>query len=199
MRLEAEKQAIFGKPGSLAASELRDGPTDIVRAARRKLDMIVRAVVLSDLRAPPANRLEKLRMIPTDREPTPPGEMLQEEFIKPLGLTQAELAEKLGMPRVAVNAIINGKRSITPGTAMRLAKALSTTPRSRRQQRSLPDVATDGRAWRQDLTVQEVSVRGAESARRRGKSSAVVLNRLVTERPPANNAWLVGIINGISH
>jgi len=69
-----------------------------------------------------------MRMIPTDREPTPPGEMLQEEFIKPLGLTQAELAEKLGMPRVAVNAIINGKRSITPGTAMRLAKALNTTP-----------------------------------------------------------------------
>ena len=58
---------------------------------------------------------------------TPPGEMLQEEFIKPLGLTQAELAEKLGMHRVVVNAIINGKRSITPGTAMRLAKALGTT------------------------------------------------------------------------
>jgi toxin HigB-1 len=36
-------------------------PTDIVRVARRKLDMIVQAVVLSDLRAPPANRLEKLK------------------------------------------------------------------------------------------------------------------------------------------
>jgi antitoxin HigA-1 len=69
-----------------------------------------------------------MRMVPTDRPPTPPGEMLREEFIKPLGLTQAELADKLGMPRVAVNAIINGKRSITPGTAMRLAKALGTTP-----------------------------------------------------------------------
>jgi addiction module HigA family antidote len=54
--------------------------------------------------------------------------MLREEFMKPLGLTQAALAAKLGMPRVAVNAIINGKRSITPGTAMRLAKALGTTP-----------------------------------------------------------------------
>jgi addiction module HigA family antidote len=54
--------------------------------------------------------------------------MLREEFMKPLGLTQAELAAKLGMPRVAVNAIINGKRSVTPGTAMRLAKALGTTP-----------------------------------------------------------------------
>jgi addiction module HigA family antidote len=49
--------------------------------------------------------------------------MLRGEFIKPLGHTQAELAAKLGMPRVAVNAIINGKR-----TAMRLAKAFGTTP-----------------------------------------------------------------------
>jgi antitoxin HigA-1 len=69
-----------------------------------------------------------MRMLPADREPTPPGEMLREEFLKPLGLTQAELAEKLGMARVALNAIINGKRSITPATAMRLAKALGTTP-----------------------------------------------------------------------
>jgi antitoxin HigA-1 len=69
-----------------------------------------------------------MRMLPAGREPTPPGEMLREEFMKPLGLTQAELAEKLGMPRVAVNAIINGKRSITPGTAMRLAKALGAIP-----------------------------------------------------------------------
>jgi antitoxin HigA-1 len=69
-----------------------------------------------------------MRMLPADREPTPPGEMLRQEFMKPLGLTQSELAAKLGMPRVAVNAIINGRRSITPGTAMRLAKALGTTP-----------------------------------------------------------------------
>ena len=69
-----------------------------------------------------------MRMLPADREPTPPGEMLREEFMKPLGLTQAELAAKLGMPRVALSAIINGKRSVTPGTAMRLAKALGTTP-----------------------------------------------------------------------
>jgi len=69
-----------------------------------------------------------MRKIPTNREPTPPGEMLREEFMKPLGLTQAELAAKLGMPRVALNALINGMRSITTGTAMRLAKALGTTP-----------------------------------------------------------------------
>jgi antitoxin HigA-1 len=80
-------------------------------------------------KAPPLRRdRNPMRMLPADREPTPPCEMLREEFMKPLGLTQAELTAKLGMPRVAVNAIINGKRSVTPGTAMRLAKALGTTP-----------------------------------------------------------------------
>jgi addiction module HigA family antidote len=69
-----------------------------------------------------------MRMIPTDRMPTSPGEMLLEEFIKPLGLTQGALAEKLGMSRVAVNEIVNGRRSVTPGTALRLARAFSTTP-----------------------------------------------------------------------
>jgi antitoxin HigA-1 len=69
-----------------------------------------------------------MRMIPTDREPTPPGEILREEFVRPLGLTQAELAAKLGVSRVAVNEIINGKRAVTPATAMRLGKAFGTTP-----------------------------------------------------------------------
>jgi antitoxin HigA-1 len=67
-------------------------------------------------------------MIPTDRVPTTPGEMLLEEFIKPLGLTQGALADQLGISRVAVNEIINGRRSVTPATALRLAKALGTTP-----------------------------------------------------------------------
>jgi len=57
--------------------------------------------------------------------------MLREEFMKPLGLTQAALAARLGMPRIAVNAIINGKRSVSPGTAMRRANALGTTPEFR--------------------------------------------------------------------
>jgi addiction module HigA family antidote len=69
-----------------------------------------------------------MRMIPTDRMPTTPGEMLLEEFIRPLGLTQGALAEKLGMSRVAVNEIVNGRRSVTPATALRLARAFETTP-----------------------------------------------------------------------
>lgn len=66
--------------------------------------------------------------IPTDRPPTPPGEMLAEEFLKPLGMTQAELAERIGVSYVRLNEIVNGRRGITPSTALRLAKALRTTP-----------------------------------------------------------------------
>lgn len=67
-------------------------------------------------------------MIPENRMPTPPGEMLAEEFLKPLGLSQKAFADMLGIGRDRLNEIINGKRSITPSTALRLAKALGTTP-----------------------------------------------------------------------
>ena len=60
--------------------------------------------------------------VPTHRAPTHPGEMLLEEFLKPMGLTQRELAEAIHVPYQRVNEIINGRRGITPGTALRLAK-----------------------------------------------------------------------------
>ncbi len=70
--------------------------------------------------------------IPSDRPPTPPGEMLLEEFIRPLGMTQAELADELadgiGVSYVRLNQIVNGRRGITPSTALRLARALGTSP-----------------------------------------------------------------------
>jgi addiction module HigA family antidote len=66
--------------------------------------------------------------IPSDRPPTPPGEMLLEEFIRPLGMTQAALADRIGVSYVRLNEIVNGRRGITPSTALRLAKALGTTP-----------------------------------------------------------------------
>jgi antitoxin HigA-1 len=66
--------------------------------------------------------------IPADRPPTPPGEILLEEFLKPIGMTQAELAERIGVSYVRLNEIINGRRGVTPSTALRLAKALGTTP-----------------------------------------------------------------------
>jgi len=58
--------------------------------------------------------------IPTNGPPTHPGEMLLEEFLKPLGMTQAELAEEIGVSYPRINELIHGKRGITPDTALRL-------------------------------------------------------------------------------
>lgn len=66
--------------------------------------------------------------IPNERAPTPPGEMLLEEFLKPLGMTQTGLATRIRVPYVRVNEIVNGKRRITPSTALRLAKVFGTGP-----------------------------------------------------------------------
>lgn len=66
--------------------------------------------------------------VPKNRAPVPPGEMLLEEFLKPLGMTQVELAERIRVPYVRVNELVNGKRRVTPSTALRLAKAFGTSP-----------------------------------------------------------------------
>jgi addiction module HigA family antidote len=60
--------------------------------------------------------------VPTHREPTHPGEMLLEEFLKPMHLTQRELAKGICVPYQRVNELVNGRRGITPSTALRLAK-----------------------------------------------------------------------------
>ena len=62
--------------------------------------------------------------IPTHRPPTHPGEMLLEEFLKPLALTQTELAERLGVSYPRVNELVHGKRDMTPDTALRLERFL---------------------------------------------------------------------------
>ena len=61
-------------------------------------------------------------LIPTNREPTHPGEMLLEEFLIPMGITQKELAKAIHVPYQRINEIINKKRGVTPSTALRLAK-----------------------------------------------------------------------------
>jgi addiction module HigA family antidote len=60
--------------------------------------------------------------VPTSRAPTHPGEMLLEEFLNPMGLTQRELADSIHVPYQRVNDIVNGRRGITPSTALRLAR-----------------------------------------------------------------------------
>jgi antitoxin HigA-1 len=64
------------------------------------------------------------RRLPRNRPPTHPGEMLFEEFIKPLELTQAELARYLDVSYPRLNEIIKGRRSVTPDTALRLSRVL---------------------------------------------------------------------------
>jgi len=66
--------------------------------------------------------------IPTDRTPTHPGEMLLEEFLIPMGLTQRELADAIHVPYQRVNDLINGRRGMTPSTALRLSKYFGNTP-----------------------------------------------------------------------
>ena len=65
--------------------------------------------------------------IPTHRVPTHPGEMLLEEFLKPMGITQRDLANAINVPYQRINEIINGRRGITPSTALRLAKAFGVS------------------------------------------------------------------------
>ena len=60
--------------------------------------------------------------IPTHGPPTHPGEMLLEEFVKPLGLSQSDLAERLGVSYPRVNELVHGKRGVTPDTALRLER-----------------------------------------------------------------------------
>jgi addiction module HigA family antidote len=62
------------------------------------------------------------------RRPTPPGEMLLEEFLRPAGISQVALAAKMGVPIQRVNGIIAGRRAVTAETAILLSRALGTTP-----------------------------------------------------------------------
>jgi antitoxin HigA-1 len=64
------------------------------------------------------------RRLPKFRPPTHPGEMLLEEFLKPLGITQSEFALRIGVSFPRLNEIIRRKRGVTPDTALRLARVL---------------------------------------------------------------------------
>jgi addiction module HigA family antidote len=67
-------------------------------------------------------------MIPENRVPTHPGEVLLEEFLNPLGVTQVALAAHLGVPVQRINELIRGKRGVTPETAWLLGQAFGTSP-----------------------------------------------------------------------
>ena len=110
-------------------------------------------MALGDRRIPPGNRLEALsgdrrgqHSIRINRqwricfvwidddsaaevlEPIHPGEILKEEFLDPLGVTQYRLAKDTGVPPRRINEIVHGRRSITPDTALRLARYFGMSP-----------------------------------------------------------------------
>ena len=66
-------------------------------------------------------------MIPKNRKPAHPGEILLEDFLKPMGLSQMALAAKMGVPVQRVNTLINGKRDVSAETAVLLARVLKTS------------------------------------------------------------------------
>ena len=66
--------------------------------------------------------------VPTHRPPTHPGEMLLEEFLEPLGLTQTALAQRIEVPFQRVNSLVKGRRALTPDTALRLSRVFGTSP-----------------------------------------------------------------------
>ena len=67
------------------------------------------------------------RRLPKHRPPTHPGEMLLEEFLSPLGITQSAFAIQLGVSFPRLNEIVRGRRAVTPDTALRLARVLGTS------------------------------------------------------------------------
>lgn len=69
-----------------------------------------------------------MRRLPRKRRPIHPGEVFLEDFLDPLGITQKEAAERLRISYPRMNEIVNGKRSVTPETALRLARFTDTEP-----------------------------------------------------------------------
>lgn len=68
--------------------------------------------------------------MPGKRKPTHPGEVLLEDVIKPLGFTVTEAAARLGVTRKTLSALLNGKASLSPEMATRIAEATNTSPES---------------------------------------------------------------------
>lgn len=66
--------------------------------------------------------------IPTHRTPTHPGEILLKEFLEPMEINQQALSRSIKVPYQRVNEIINGRRGVTPSTALRLARYFGTSP-----------------------------------------------------------------------
>ncbi len=67
-------------------------------------------------------------MIPENRPPTTPGELLLKDYLEPMGVTQIAFAAQIGVSMQRLNGIVRGRRAVTAETAILLAKALNTSP-----------------------------------------------------------------------
>lgn len=72
--------------------------------------------------------MDRTHRLPKNRAPTPPGEILRYEFLNPLGLTQRDLVNAIGVSYQTVNGIVNGRVGISAEMALKLARFLGTTP-----------------------------------------------------------------------
>jgi len=66
--------------------------------------------------------------VPEHREPSHPGDVLLKEFLEPMKLTQRDLADAIHVPYQRINELVNGRRGMTPSTALRLSRYFGTTP-----------------------------------------------------------------------
>ena len=66
--------------------------------------------------------------MPTNRRPIHPGEILLEEFMKPYGMTQTEIARRIGVSRKHISEVVNGRKGISTDMALRLSRLFGTSP-----------------------------------------------------------------------
>ena len=104
----------------------RDAEFEMRNAGGRKAVKSISWLAIGDLTCTKSKE-PTIAMISKHRKPTHPGEILFEEFLKPLGMSQVELAKKMNVPVQRVNTLINGKRDMTAETAILLSQALKTS------------------------------------------------------------------------
>jgi len=117
-----------GCVGIVSANTVFVSTSSIASAFTGRTDMPIklrsRTIIKPRPRRGKPSQFLVVRRLPTKRPPTHPGEMLLEEFLKPLGISQSAFAVRLGISFPRLNEIIRGKRSVTSDTALRLAHVL---------------------------------------------------------------------------
>jgi antitoxin HigA-1 len=93
--------------------------------------------------------------IPENRRPTTTGEMLVEEFLKPLGVTQAQFARHIGMTSARLGEILSGRRPLTLDTALRFEKAVGMSAVSWLSLQFMVDVY-DARAGKRSKAIERI-------------------------------------------